>query len=169
MKPEAAAIAEILSIPPERCLVDPHSADDVAVLMQAVNVLHYAGHAQPNALHAGGRPITLEEIIAKSLNVRLVVVNGCDSGAGASSSDGPLSLQRAFLHAGARSVVASLWRVSDDTAVVLMYEFYRRLKAGQPLSVCLQEAMCILIRRGRHVCDWAALTLFGSDCHFVNM
>jgi CHAT domain-containing protein len=43
-------------------------------------------------------------------------------------------LQRAFQLAGARSVVASLWRVPDEETHQLMREFYRRVWSDRPLS-----------------------------------
>ena len=41
-----------------------------------------------------------------------------------------MNLARAFLTAGARSVVASLWDVDDRSTATLMESFYEHLKAG---------------------------------------
>jgi CHAT domain-containing protein len=60
--------------------------------------------------------------------VELVVLSACETALGqAAGGEGLLGLERAFQAAGARTVVASLWRVNDDATRVLMSEFYRNL------------------------------------------
>ena len=51
-----------------------------------------------------------------------------------------MNLARAFLVAGSRSVVASLWAVDDRSTATLMESFYIRLKAGSTVSQALREA-----------------------------
>ncbi|MBM3999871.1 MAG: CHAT domain-containing protein [Planctomycetes bacterium] len=57
-------------------------------------------------------------------HLELVVLSGCETGAGAASGDGAVGLQRAFHLAGARNVVSTLWRVDDRSTAVLMKLFY---------------------------------------------
>jgi CHAT domain-containing protein len=65
-----------------------------------------------------------QEIGALQLKAELVVVSACES---ALAETGGNSLAHSFLQAGARRVVASLWKVNDAATAELMRRFYRRL------------------------------------------
>lgn len=75
------------------------------------------------------------------LDADLVVLSACDSGRGKElGGEGLLSLTRAFQFAGARAVVASLWKVEDQGAADLMVRFYRKLRSGSPTADALRQA-----------------------------
>ena len=61
------------------------------------------------------------------------------------SGEGPSSLNRAFLAAGARSVLSALWKVDDVATSELMIRFYRRLTAGTSKAEALRLAQVELI------------------------
>ena len=64
------------------------------------------------------------EIRSLRLNADLVTLSACDTGAGRlQGEEGIASLERAFLYAGARSVLASLWTASDVYATTRMSQF----------------------------------------------
>jgi CHAT domain-containing protein len=73
--------------------------------------------------------LTAEEVASLDLRgTELVVLSACQSGLGRlSAGEGVLGLQRAFQAAGARSLVVSLWSVSDAATSVLMEQFYTNL------------------------------------------
>jgi CHAT domain-containing protein/tetratricopeptide (TPR) repeat protein len=80
--------------------------------------------------------------------VELVVLSACDTGRGqVAGGEGVLGLQRAFQLAGARAVVASLWKVPDAATRVLMAEFYQNLwEKKLPKLEALRQAQLTLLR-----------------------
>ena len=66
----------------------------------------------------------------------LVVLSSCDSARGQVKTEGVIGMARAFLSAGAHSVLASLWRVPDESANVFMQFFYQLLVNGQDYPAC---------------------------------
>jgi CHAT domain-containing protein/Tfp pilus assembly protein PilF len=81
------------------------------------------------------------------LDADLVVLSACESGLGKEmGGEGLIGLTRAFQYAGARSVMASLWKISDHTTAELMVRFYKHLKDGLPKDEALRAAQMELIR-----------------------
>src|SRR5206468_828178 len=73
------------------------------------------------------------EIYGLRLQTDLVVLSACQTARGSVvEGEGVQSLAVAFLDAGARSVVASLWNVNDERTATFMEAFYRHLSAGEP-------------------------------------
>jgi CHAT domain-containing protein len=78
----------------------------------------------------------------------LAVLSSCQSGLGDFSlGDGIQGLRRAFIAAGARAVVSSLWKVPDDATLDLITIFYGHLLNQMPWGVALREAKRVLRRR----------------------
>lgn len=101
------------------------------------------------------------------LDADLVTLSACETGLGRDAAgEGLIGLTRAFQYAGARSVLASLWAVSDRSTAELMRRFYTRLRAGQPKDVALQQAQRELLHsrdpRLVHPYHWAAFELIGD-------
>lgn len=95
----------------------------------------------------------------------LVTLSACNTGLGRDAGgEGLIGLTRAFQYAGARSVLASLWAVSDRSTAALMARFYSKLRAGSPKDAALAEAQRELLREGRfsHPYSWAAFELNGD-------
>ncbi|HWM89303.1 MAG TPA: CHAT domain-containing protein [Thermoanaerobaculia bacterium] len=78
--------------------------------------------------------------------------------------EGLVGLVRAFQYAGARSVLASLWSVSDVSTADLMKRFYGHLREGQSKDEALRKAQADMIRSQSfsHPYYWAAFQLTGD-------
>ncbi|HWM89305.1 MAG TPA: CHAT domain-containing protein [Thermoanaerobaculia bacterium] len=104
----------------------------------------------------------LEEL---RLDADLVALSACDSGLGKEmGGEGLVGLVRAFQFAGARSVLASLWSVSDVSTADLMKRFYGYLQDGRSKDEALRAAQVDLIRSQdfSHPYYWAAFQLTGD-------
>ena len=100
------------------------------------------------------------------LDADLVTLSACDSGLGQEmGGEGLVGLVRAFQFAGARSVLASLWGVSDESTADLMKRFYGYLRSGKTKDEALRAAQIDQIRKKTgesHPFHWAAFELFGD-------
>jgi CHAT domain-containing protein len=107
------------------------------------------------------------------IDADLVTLSACETALGKEmGGEGLVGLTRAFQYAGARTILASLWSVGDDSTAQLMTRFYGYLKAGRPKDEALRRAQIDLIRGGRsasgaaapiaHPFHWAAFQLIGD-------
>jgi CHAT domain-containing protein/tetratricopeptide (TPR) repeat protein len=99
------------------------------------------------------------------IDADLVTLSACSTALGKEmSGEGVLGLTRAFQYAGARSVLASLWEVGDDSTADLMRRFYGHLKAGRSKDEALRAAQVEMIARPAtaHPHRWAAFQLSGD-------
>lgn len=77
----------------------------------------------------------------------LVVLSACQTGLGKEmGGEGLVGLTRAFQYAGARSVLASLWAIADETTPELMKRFYGYLKEGKSKDEALRLAQIDFLR-----------------------
>lgn len=97
-----------------------------------------------------GRPregfLRAEEIAGLDLSADLVVVSACKTALGPEvRGEGLLGLGRAFLRAGARRVLVSLWQIEDNSSAALMKRFYEGfLREGLPPAAALRRAQLSL-------------------------
>jgi len=105
--------------------------------------------------------LTAGDLYGLRLNADLVTLSACETGLGkVLSGDDVVGLTRGFLYAGANSIVASLWPVSDDETKFLMTSFYTNLKK-LPKADALRQAQLETKKRYPHPFFWSAFQLTG--------
>jgi len=155
---EVAAVRAALG--PDTTLLTGGDASEAAVraALAGRRVLHFATHGvvsnattSPSflALHPssdGDGRLFADEIYDLRLNADLVVLSACRTALGPVEGDGVIGFARAFLSAGARSVVATQWDVSDRVSYDVMREFYARRAQGASKSAALRGAQLAVLR-----------------------
>jgi CHAT domain-containing protein/Tfp pilus assembly protein PilF len=112
---------------------------------------------------AGGFLQAWEVFERMRTQAELVTLSACDTGLGREmGGEGLIGLVRAFHHAGAPSVVASLWAVADRSTADLMVPFYAGLQRGLTKDEALRRAQAGRARAGAHPFHWAAFELHGD-------
>ena len=135
--------------------------------------LHFASHAiaddrnpQRSRIVLADRDLDVPAIEQLHLHADLVSLSGCETALGKNvRGEGVIGLPYAFLAAGARAVLVSLWRVDDRVAATFMTDFYRRLESGMSAADALRATRTSwLTRKGTdgHPDRWAAFVLVGG-------
>ena len=168
-----AAVTEALLVStllPGQCYLETQATrESLARFASDHRVLHLAAHGaarldNPLFAHvrlADGR-LGPADIFALDLNGMLVVLSACETGrAAVQGGDELIGLGRAFLHAGAKALVQSLWRVEDRATARLMSHLYAGLRDGATVGAALRSAQLALLHEGAPVYHWAAFQLLG--------
>jgi CHAT domain-containing protein len=110
------------------------------------------------------RLLTFRELRGQDLSrLQLVTLATCRSAASALLPGGArICLPNAFLQAGARGVIASLWTVDDPLSVELMATLYRELRS-KPAAAALAATQTHAIDHQLPIQEWAGLTFYGND------
>ena len=154
---------------------------EVIKRMSSVGLIHIAAHGNkrtgeialsPNLGWTSKFPekkdfiLKISDVQAANLRARLVVLSCCHSGRGRIlKGEGVVGIARAFLAAGARSVLISLWAIDDEATMVFMKRFYQHLKEGKTASAAVHKAMKSL-RESEKFSEmryWAPFQLIGDD------
>ena len=169
-------IGDLLGVQP---FIGSQATKDAIIqnLREGVAVIHFAAHgttdgeifltpSTTNDLPSEQDYIlTMKEVQESGILPQLVVLSCCHSGRGEIKAEGVVGMSRAFLAAGARAVVASLWAIADEATMVFMEKFYSHLKEGESASKSLQQAMKDMreIPRYSDAQFWAPFFLIGDD------
>ncbi len=117
--------------------------------------------------------LTASEVAQLELNADLVILSACNTAAadGSPGAEGFSGLARAFLYAGARSVLVSHWYVSSDATTRLTTKIFR-LKAQNPsltYTQALKQSMAWLsdstLPRYAHPSYWGPFSIVGGIPH----
>ncbi len=144
--------------------------DALRAEVSGYDVVHLACHGMFRAdnpmfsalkLHDGW--LIAADAMALDLPGALVTLSACESGRGeVIGGDEILGLPRAFLGAGAATLLVSLWLVQDETTAELMEEWYGRLRGGTGRAAALRAAQLEIKERHPHPYYWAPFVLIGQ-------
>lgn len=139
-------------------------------------IIHLTTHAQFSSVpqltmfFSWDKPINLLEFdsLLKQKNqinedtIELLVLSACQTAKGNKRS--ALGIAGIAAQAGARSTIATLWRVDDNSTALLMKEFYKELKDGKTKAGALRLAQLSLLSNPdySHPYYWAGFLLIGG-------
>lgn len=108
--------------------------------------------------------LTAEDVSGLDLlDTELVVLSACETGLGEiRTGEGVFGLRRAFILAGAKRLIMSLWQVPDKQTQELMVDFYTRLLKGQPCADALREAQLEMKKKYPNPFYWGAFIFQGD-------
>jgi CHAT domain-containing protein len=108
--------------------------------------------------------LTMSEVAGLKLDTDVAALTACKSGLGANlAGEGVMSMGRAFQCAGAKTVLMSLWSVADLSSVMLMDEFFKKMKEGKSKLESWQEAKTHIRKEGfEHPFFWSAFVMVGD-------
>lgn len=138
------------------------------------DILHFACHGDFDHFHpmrsglmlADNEVLTANEIMGMPLNADLVCLSACMTGLNRIEDGDELSgLSRAFLYAGATSVLVSLWPVHDEATASLMSDFYQGIAQSDknvPKSFILRQTMLTARNKNPNPFFWAPFIMVGG-------
>jgi len=108
--------------------------------------------------------LRLSEVMGLKLNADIVALTACQTGIGKNiAGEGTMGMGRAFQYAGARSVLMSLWNVSEKSSVQLVESFFKHRKSGKNKLEALRLAREEIRGAGYdHPFFWAPFILVGE-------
>ena len=146
--------------------------DEVLRRLGSVALVHIAAHGSMKAGEIALAPnsemdflLTMRDVLGVQMRARLVVLSCCHSAHGEIKAEGVVGIARAFLGAGARSVLVSLWAVDDKATLEFMKNFYQHLVKGKSAGEALNQAMSCMRESEEFgaVKYWAPFVLIGDD------
>ena len=189
---EAEWVAHALNTTP--VLGDQATKSSLLIRLMNAKVVHIATHGSASAgflafssfaVHANERlagrnqvhgsnvllyPEDVEKLTFSPQHPALVVLSSCDSGRGVLKADGIQGMARAFILAGAQSVLTTLWKIPDESASVFMQFFYQYLLDEMKSSLALQKAILSVrcFAKYSQYIHWSGYQLTGRDIQFLS-
>jgi hypothetical protein len=115
--------------------------------------------------------LTARELYALNLPYHLVFLSACETAIGEiKRGEGIVGLAQGFFYSGVKSMITTLWNISDEASVKLVNDFYRNLKKGLPKDQALRQAQLNFIQHQKeikqktnaHPFYWAAFIPIGE-------
>jgi CHAT domain-containing protein len=181
-KDEVIAADAALRGPGNLLLIGPHATESAfkRAATSQYGTIHLAVHGYASTTERNRSALVLlsdpsagedgflqaSEIVQLRLNSDLVILSACDTAVGPiEGEEGIAALSSAFLLAGARSVVSTLWSIDDTFSLFLMKQFYKHLAAHETVAAALTAAKRDMLRQyGAAAVPyyWAGFTLEGA-------
>ena len=175
---EAEMIGGVLNVLP--LIGEKATKAEVLERLNSVALIHIAAHGKmetgeialaPNPKRVSKIPVaadyllTMADVLSVRVRAKLVVLSCCHSGRGQVKAEGVVGIARAFLGAGARCVLVSLWAIEDDASMEFMRSFYQQLVDGKSASESLNQSMKRLreSQTFNRIKCWAPFVLIGDD------
>ncbi len=141
------------------------------------NYLHLATHASFNEniplaskIELADTSLFIYEIFSLNHKLDLTVISACESADGKNhKGEGLISLSKAFIQSGCKSVVANLWKVSDQKSLPIMLYFYNNIKKNDTPEMALTNSKREFLEntntRSTHPFYWAGFIQIGWTPH----
>lgn len=164
-----------------------HAASERAAraALEGSAIVHFATHGMFNirnpmfsrvdlapgdrgGVSSGDGRLEVHELLSLDIRSPLVFLSGCETGVGGEWStafrrgEDYVTLSQAFLFAGARNVVGTLWRIDDRGAAAFAASFYRALARQDPVDALASAQRAMLHGAYRSPYYWSGYTLNGS-------
>ncbi len=144
--------------------------------LRSYDVLHLALHGYADLDYpdrsalaftpeVGGRNdglLQVREIRRLNLDASLVTLSACNTGVGPTGQAGVANIANAFIEAGSKTVVSTLWDLNDQSTARLMADFYARLASGTEKGEALRQAQSELAKGGAAPYFWASFQIVGD-------
>lgn len=185
-KKEAEAIKKIMKDYPITEYADENATEENLLAIHRPKILHLSTHGFFSKYASPPNPMLRSHIALSGANYAyttgkgngivsalklsgldlkgtdLVVLSACETGVmNPDATDSISGLSKAFIEAGAKDVVVSLWSVSDMGTMMLMKYFYQGIRDGQGYAEALRNAKLKMIKKGAPITIWAPFILNG--------
>lgn len=144
--------------------------------IQEYQIAHLATHAycsdqrpMESKIYFADHNLNAYDIYNYPTNLNLVVLSACETGTGfLQKGEGVMSLARAFISSGCKSVITTLWKTNDFESQTLMKYFYRNIvkgkSTGQSISLAKREFISNVNSTSHaHPYYWSSFVMVGQD------
>lgn len=176
---EVKSVITTLDLPKEKFqsfINEFSNFDDFIRYSDSANVLLISSHAlshnsHPDSTYIALNPtdrLYLSQLYKQDFIADLIVLSACQTNSGLLDiSEGNMSLSRAFIYAGAKSMLTTQWSVNDEKTAQLIPIFFKELTKGLSKDIALKNAVLEYLGKNpdqkfHHPYYWAAFTQLGN-------